>query len=115
LTVWAIFRQETNISFVWRLHQVQTKNSDGVAILQHVLSPDFPIHLILKAYFSTSDGMRRYLLLDLINCLYPTDIGGGGFFFWGVKLTTDLPLIPRSSMMKLYLHFPIRIQDLVLD
>jgi hypothetical protein len=34
---------------------------------------------------------------------------------WGVKLTTHLHLAPRSKMVKLYLHSPIRLHGVVLD
>jgi hypothetical protein len=33
----------------------------------------------------------------------------------GVKLTTHLHLVPRSRMMELYLHFPIRLDGVVLN
>jgi hypothetical protein len=32
-----------------------------------------------------------------------------------VKLTTDLYLVERSRMVELYLHFPIRLHDVVIN
>jgi hypothetical protein len=38
-----------------------------------------------------------------------------GYSAWGVKLTTHLHLVPRSRMVELYLHSPIRLHGVVIN
>jgi hypothetical protein len=40
---------------------------------------------------------------------------GGNAAGWAVKLTTLLDLVPRSRMVELYLHSPIRLSGVVLN